>query len=127
MFSGQIHNVHLFSRFHQGQVLTVCIIIYCQLFSKVVEIKHQTTKTLLQFQATYALKTQKTFGKNYFIFVQTFIKNTRQLTIKMKLSETFWINLIKKESQKMFFSWRQVKKQRKTLRRARRALREIRG
>ena len=45
----------------------------------------------------------------------------------MKQSEAFFINLILKESQKVYFKWKQIKAQRKRLKKATRGLRKLRG
>ena len=45
----------------------------------------------------------------------------------MKPSEAFFINLTLKESQKVYFKWKQIKAQRKRLKKATRGLRKLRG
>ena len=45
----------------------------------------------------------------------------------MKHSEVFWINHIWKETQKVYFSWKQIKAQRKRLRKETKGLDKLRG
>ena len=54
----------------------------------------------------------------------SFIQITQNL---MKHSEVFLINHIWKETQKVYFSWKQIKAQRKRLRKATKGLDKLRG
>ena len=45
----------------------------------------------------------------------------------MKHSEAFFITYILKETQKVYFSWKQIKAQRKRLRKATKGLNKLRG